>query len=137
MARLRVEDTFVGDALFRVLNSALVADVRKTPLEMPHHARSQVWSHSQHAHVISRPFQTGLSEGKQIGTWLDATYVNIRPERHDVILQARRAAGALKLIAGFTEQCDLVAALFTSNWQVQNQVFGRATDFEGVLIGLR
>src|ERR1019366_1898303 len=105
MARLRVEDIFVSDALFRALNSALVADVRKTPLELPHHARSQVWSHSQHAHGIPCPFQTGLSECKQIGTWLDATYVNIRPKSHDVILQSRSAAGALNLIARLAEQC--------------------------------
>jgi len=90
--------------------------------------------HSQHAHRISRPFQTGLSECKQIGTWLDATYVNIRPKSHDVILQLCSAAFALKLIAGFTEQCDLVAPLFTSNWQLHDEVLGRAPDFEGRLI---
>ena len=54
-----------------------------------------------------------------------------------MILQSRSAAGALKLIARLAEQCYIVAALFTSDWQVQNQVFGRATDFERVLIGLR
>ena len=85
---------------------------------------------SQHSHGISGPFQTGLSEGKKIQAWLDATHVNIRPKRHNVILQLRSAAGALNLTARFTEQCNIVAALFTSDWQLQNQVFGRATDFE-------
>ena len=45
------------------------------------------------------------------------------------------AAGALNLIARFAEQGQIVAALITSNRQVQNQVFSGATDFERVLIG--
>jgi NADH:ubiquinone oxidoreductase subunit len=78
-----------------------------------------------------------LSEYKQIQAWPNGAHVDICPERHDMILQLRTAAGALNLIARFAEQCNIVAALFTSNWQTQNQVFGRATDFERVLIGLR
>jgi hypothetical protein len=53
-----------------------------------------------------------------------------------MILQLCSAAGALNRTARFIEQCDLVGALLTSNWQLHDEVFGRPADFEGRLIRL-
>src|SRR5271165_574593 len=92
---------------------------------------------SKYADWVLDPFQTGLPESKEVQAWPNAAHVNICPEGHNLILQLRGAAGALNLTARFAEQCHIVTALFTSNWQLQNQVFGRATDFERALIGLR
>ena len=92
---------------------------------------------SKYADWISGPFQTGLPESEEVQAWPNTAHVNIRPQRHNLILQLRGAAGALNLTARFAEQCNIVAALFASNWQLQNEMFGPATDFERALIGLR
>ena len=72
---------------------------------------------SKYADWIAGPFQTGLPESKEVQAWPNAAHVNICPERHNLVLQLRGAAGALNLIARFAEQCNIVAALFTSDWQ--------------------
>ena len=53
-----------------------------------------------------------------------------------MILQLRAATGTLNRIAIYIEQREIVGALFTSDWQVHNEMFGGATDFEGRLIRL-
>jgi hypothetical protein len=70
-----------------------------------------------------------LPESKEVQASPNAAHVNICPERHNMVPQLRSSAGALNLIARFAEQCNIVPALFASDWQVQNQVFGGATDF--------
>ena len=66
---------------------------------------------SKYADWISGPFQTGLPESEEVQAWPNTAHVNICPERHNLVLQLRGAAGALNLIARFAEQCYIVTAL--------------------------
>lgn len=53
-----------------------------------------------------------------------------------MILQLPVTSGTLNRIAIYIEQREIVGAFFTSDWQVHNEMFGGATDFEGRLIRL-
>src|SRR5271165_4117036 len=92
---------------------------------------------SKYAEGVSAPFQTGLAQGKKIQPGPNSANVDISPQANNVVLQLRGSGGPQNVSARFTQDGDIVGSLFTSNWQFQNQVLGRAMDFERSLIGLR
>src|SRR5208337_3596258 len=91
---------------------------------------------SKYAEGVSGPFHTGLAQSKKIKPRRNSANVDISPQADNVIVQLRGAGGPQNLSARFTQYGDIVGSFFAPKGQVQNQVLGRALDFEGSLIRL-
>ncbi len=86
----------------------------------------------KHANGIPDPFETGLSEGKEI----QATHIQIGPKADNVIPQLRCAARGNDLTARVTQKGQIVGSFFAPNRFFENQVLRRAVDFKRALMHL-
>ena len=85
---------------------------------------------SKHADGISGPLKTSLSNPKRICCWPNAAEVNIDPHTVNVISQLRRPRRAQELVAGVSDQPDIVGPFFASNRKIKNQMLSASRNLQ-------
>src|SRR5690242_1019373 len=86
---------------------------------------------------VSGPFKTILSKPKRICPRPNAAEIDIDPQAVNVITQLRRPHRAQELVAGISDQRDIVGSFLAPNRKLKNQVLSRSRNFQRRLTRVR